>query len=556
MPLTWMTMATVVYGNRGTGKSTLGRVMAEEVSLRGQRFCAIDPTGAWWGLKSSESGTEEGLPVVIFGGDHADVPLEPGSGAELADIVAEIDQSAILDLEHLSKGRQIVFVGAFLERLYHVNRDPLLLLMDEAQRYAPQKPMSPDANRTLGATEDVVKLGRKHGLGPVVFTQRGSGLNKEVSELADVLVAFRTPGVIDQRRVEDWLEANVSKAQKDEVMARISSLSTGTAIFASSHPGLTLMGDYAVRQPRTFDSSATPVVGQKRSEPRTLSKPDIEALSVRMAAAIERGKADDPKELRKKIRELEGQLIEALRVQQVEKVVETQKLVPLLSGRDMAEIRRLADVLEAITEQVDVVDEVQLRTGPLANVVGIEDPPRPARKPIIGEIVAVGDPPRPHVAREPVAGYQLRTAELRLLSTVAVNPDGLTMSRLATLAGYSVKSSGLGVALGNLRKLGLIERGTPIRITEEGKDYVPEDVELPPPPGPALIDYWLRKLGTAEQRILRVMADAHPEQLSMEQIAERAGYSVKSSGLGVAIAKLRSTKLIDGFEVSEALVGR
>ena len=198
LPLAWMTMSTVVYGTRGSGKSTLGRVMAEEVSLRGQRFCAIDPTGAWWGLKASDSGSDDGLAVVIFGGDHADVPLESEAGSKVADIVAELDQSVILDLEHLSKGKQIVFIGAFLERLYHINRDPLLLLMDEAQRYAPQKPMNPDASRTLGATEDIVKLGRKHGLGPVVFTQRGSGLNKEVSELADVLVAFRTPGVIDQ----------------------------------------------------------------------------------------------------------------------------------------------------------------------------------------------------------------------------------------------------------------------------------------------------------------------------------------------------------------------
>ena len=248
LPLEWMTLATVVYGARGSGKTSLGAVLAEEVTAAKQRFCAIDLKGDWYGLKSTADGKSAGIPVVVFGGDHADVPLEDAAGAFIGETVAGLDQSCILDLEHLSKGKQVRLLAAFFEALYDRNREPLLLLLDESQRYAPQKPIDPDAARCLGATEDLVKLGRKHGIGPVLFTQRGSGLNKEVSELCDLMVAFRTPGPLDQDRIKDWLDANTTKAQREQVMGQLSGLPTGTAVFASGHPDLKIFGAHHVRR--------------------------------------------------------------------------------------------------------------------------------------------------------------------------------------------------------------------------------------------------------------------------------------------------------------------
>jgi ribosomal protein L25 (general stress protein Ctc) len=166
LPLDWMTLATVVYGARGSGKTTLGCVIAEEVWRAGQRFCAVDLKGDWFGLKSSVDGKSDGIPAIVFGGDHADVPLEPDAGAFIAETVATLEFPTILDLEYLSKGKQVSFLAAFFDKLYDVNRTPLLLLLDESQRYAPQRPMSPEATICLGAVEDLVKLGRKHGIGP------------------------------------------------------------------------------------------------------------------------------------------------------------------------------------------------------------------------------------------------------------------------------------------------------------------------------------------------------------------------------------------------------
>ncbi|HMI86820.1 MAG TPA: hypothetical protein VK550_22155, partial [Polyangiaceae bacterium] len=337
LPVDWMTLATVIYGSRGSGKTSLAAVFAEEVSKAGQRFCAIDLKGDLYGLKSTADGKGDGIPVVIFGGEHQDVPLEDGAGAFVGETVAGLGQSCVLDLEHFSKGKQVRFLAAFFEALYDRNRDPLLLILDEAQRYAPQGRMiDPDTAKCLGAVEDIVKLGRKHGVGPVLLTQRGSGLNKEVSELCDMLVAFRTPGPLDQDRVKDWLDANTTKVQRDEVMGQLSGLPTGTAVFASGHPDLKIFGVYPVRRRETFDSSATPKVGQRRKEPKRLAKPDLDELKSKMSAAIERQKADDPKALRGRIAELEREvkakvapattIVKAPKVERVE--------VPVLSGAD------------------------------------------------------------------------------------------------------------------------------------------------------------------------------------------------------------------------------
>lgn len=541
LPLKWMTMASVVYGARGSGKSTLGRVLAEEIANHAQRFCAIDPTGAWWGLKSSESGTDEGLPVVIFGGDHADLPLEPTAGATIADLVVELPQSIIIDLERFSKGKQITFLGAFFDRLYDKNRDPLLLLMDEAQRYAPQRPMSTEASITLGTVEDIVKLGRKHGIGPVVFTQRGSGLNKEVSELADVLIAFRTPGVLDQGRVKDWLEGNVTKSQMDVVMNQLSGLETGVAVFASAHPDLSFFRTIRVRRPRTFDSSATPEVGKARKEPRRLAQPDIEALEVRMADAIERAKADDPKALRARISQLEREAkarppetIETIKEVPVERVVE----VPILDGATYEAIVRLDETLRRLTLTASKAEDA-IRERPAVTPARVSPAVSTPRQ----QTVSTPRPTTTSTSVLPTNGAIELPKTARAVLSVLAQFETRSQRQVAILSGYSPTSGGFFGALAFLRKEGMIEgpKGT-LSITDLGRAAVgPID---PLPAGRDLLNYWLGKLSKTEAAVLRYLVENGATH--QDEVAAGSGYSPTSGGFFGALAKLRSLELIEG----------
>lgn len=171
LPLDAVTQTFAVLGKRGSGKTTAATDMAEEMLKQGQPVVIYDPTSAWYGLKSSRDGKRPGFPVVIFGGDHADVPLEETAGATIATVIVEKRIPAILDVGLLRKGARIRFMTEFCETLYHKNREAIHFFVDESHTLCPQR-VSPDTARLLGAMEDIVLQGRRRGLGVTVISQR------------------------------------------------------------------------------------------------------------------------------------------------------------------------------------------------------------------------------------------------------------------------------------------------------------------------------------------------------------------------------------------------
>jgi len=307
LPLEIITMRTALYGDSGAGKTTFARLVTEKVHEARHRFCAIDLKNDWYGLKSSADGMSEGIPVVIFGGPRADVKLtipdeaqekDGSSGPKvramahtLADTIARIDQSAVIDLDSYSRTKQEKFLAPFLDRFYEINRDPLLLVCDEADRYAPQKPMTSPAIFSLSSSEDIARRGRKRGIGSFWLTQRTAVLNKNVSEFANLVVVFRTPGSKDLAELEDRVGRIAAKDVVKEVVRLAPGLNDGEAFFLSSHPKLRKFMPDPVRpvqlpMPWTFDSSATPGVGQRRREPKVLAKTDLVAIESKMAEQV------------------------------------------------------------------------------------------------------------------------------------------------------------------------------------------------------------------------------------------------------------------------------
>jgi len=103
LPVEAVTETFAILAKRGAGKTYTAAVLVEEMMSAGLPVVIIDPVGVWWGLRSSADGTAEGLPVVIFGGDHADLPLAETTGELLADLVVDEPVPAVLDLSTLSK---------------------------------------------------------------------------------------------------------------------------------------------------------------------------------------------------------------------------------------------------------------------------------------------------------------------------------------------------------------------------------------------------------------------------------------------------------------------
>ena len=107
LPLDAVTETFGILAARRAGKSNAAVVMAEEMFDAGLPWVAIDPKGDWWGIRSDGDGKKAGgLPIPIFGGLHGDVPLEPGAGALIADLVVDERLTCVLDVSGFERGRQ------------------------------------------------------------------------------------------------------------------------------------------------------------------------------------------------------------------------------------------------------------------------------------------------------------------------------------------------------------------------------------------------------------------------------------------------------------------
>ena len=76
-------------GTSGSGKTyNAGTVRSKSCWLLITRVVIIDPLGVWWGLRLLADGKKI-LPAstsVIFGGEHADLPLNEQAGALIGEI--------------------------------------------------------------------------------------------------------------------------------------------------------------------------------------------------------------------------------------------------------------------------------------------------------------------------------------------------------------------------------------------------------------------------------------------------------------------------------------
>ncbi len=76
---------------------------------------------------------------------------------------------------------------AFAEALYEANTEPLHLVLDEADLWAPQR-AQPEGYDLLQRVEEIVRRGRVRGFVRWLINQRPAVLHKDVLSQADVLV--------------------------------------------------------------------------------------------------------------------------------------------------------------------------------------------------------------------------------------------------------------------------------------------------------------------------------------------------------------------------------
>jgi uncharacterized protein len=556
LPVESVTQTFAILGIRGSGKTNTAVDMMEEMLEHGQQCITIDPTDAWYGIRSSKDGKSEGFKVFIMGGEHGDLPLEGNNGAIMAEFVVESGASVVFSLRHLSIHSQRQFAQDFAERLYDLkgkseNRTPLHIFVDEADEFVPQR-IPHGFERMYGAYDRLVRRGRSSGIGLTLISQRAQVIAKDVLSQCETLICHRLLHKLDRKAIEAWTEAHDTQGQTETLMGSLASLGRGEAWFWSPS-WLDVFKKVQLRPRETFDSSFTPKAGEKPKTATKLAAVDLDVLKQRLAATIEKAKADDPKELKKRIKELEAQakksspnpsLVQRDSTSDPKAIARAVRKAEVPLHKRIRELHRCAELLRGYVAKAK---------GVLSDSESIEIPSE------LPSAVMMSVPPIPRLIqatqtrREPVATVNLNgdltgpeRKILRVLGELlSIGKEQAPKNMVAAWSGYSPLGGAFGNPIGALRSKGLIDypQSGIVVLTDAGRSVVG------PCDAPDRDEIWRRIESTCtgpEQKILRALIDnAGQDEIAKEQLAEKAGYSPVGGAFGNPIGALRTKGLLD-----------
>lgn len=299
IPLDAFAGHSAVLGRTGSGKTYLTKGVAERFLDDNERVCIIDPTSVWWGLKSSATGKKAGYPVVIFGGEHADMPISGAHGEIIAEVVATSKTSTIIDLGSMRTVDRVKFITNFFDELLRRNKGKLRLIIDEAHLFAPQsRVMDPRSSEMLHATNNLVSLGRAKGLCVSLITQRPAKLHKDSLTQVGAMIALQLTAPQDRKAIEDWIADQADMTKGKEIIASLPTLKPGECIVWA--PQFGILGQYKSSKITTFDSSRAPEEMPEGKGP-ILAAINLDELGEKLKGIAAEADANNPAKLRAQI---------------------------------------------------------------------------------------------------------------------------------------------------------------------------------------------------------------------------------------------------------------
>lgn len=571
-------------GTSGSGKTFAAKGRIEKLLKMGHRVVIIDPLDVWFGLRLGLDGHTPAYDVAIFGGKHADLPLNEHAGAIIGEAIATSSESCILSLASLrtSASRQR-FMLAFLDALYECTdpdkQEPYHVVFDEADLWAPQKPIGAEA-MLCHLMEEIVRRGRVKGFIPWLISQRPAVLNKNVLSQADGLVAMSLTSSQDRDAIGAWIEGQADRKDMAKVLADLPTLQRGHGVVWMPRHGI--LGTVAFPPNRTFDSSRTPKRGEKKIN-TVIAPLNIDALRAKLSTVEVEAKANDPAELKKTIADLRPQLQEA----QGRHETATAPGAPIEPDQGMldAEYRRgfaegeeqgrqvglrplkaarppLADLLVHLEAAASFAADIErLMEQPVREIATLRTPvaaPRPMREApaALASPMAIREidlhppcPPLPEglLAPAPCANSSLKPALQKVIDAVGwwrkIGVEPVRRDRACVAAGYSPRASTFGVYIGELVKQGLIE--TPpghLKLTRAGLAAA----RIPAATSPEDLYRVARgMLKPQEARVFDVIYRAFPREIARSRVAEIVGLSPTASTLGVYIGGVAAYGIVE-----------
>jgi Helicase HerA, central domain len=523
----------LVQASSGAGKSWLLRRLLEQSHGKVQQI-VIDPEGEFASLR-------EKYDYVLAARHGGDTLADPRTAKLLAERLLEMGVSAILDIYELPSHDRIRFVRLFLEALIDSPKKlwhPVLVVLDESHVYCPETGDAESADAVKG----LCSRGRKRGFCAVLATQRLSKLAKDAAAECNNKLIGRTTLDVDMARAGD--ELGFTKAN------RIALRDLDDGEFFAFGPAISrvvtkvMVGGVLTSHPKVGGLAAVVPAPSKRIRALLPKLSDLPAE----AEAREKTVAELRAELATAKRELTAakQTAPKVEIKTVEKLVlKAGQLARLeaLIGRTLDASGALAVVAKTIADALK-----RTNTVPMANPA---PPARPAQtQETRSETRSELSQPVRTAGGETAA---LPPGELAVLTAVVQYP-GLDRKRLSVLVGY--KRSSRDQYVGRLSQKGYLvaDRGE-LRPTGAGVAAVGDAYE-PLPSGPALVQYWRRKLPEGERKLLDALV-AHGPTLTRDAIRELVpDYKKSSSDQYLMRLKMRGLIEADGrgaVRLAEAL---
>jgi uncharacterized protein len=550
---TTVTNTEAIIARKRSGKSYTADVMAEEMQKHKQQVGIIDPTGAHYGLRASADGKKAGYPIVVFGGDHPDAPLDWRGGREMALAFIKHGFSAIWDISNFDTEEQIVFVNDFCREMLKSNREAVHIFIDEADTYAPQMLESKAQKICLGSVRRLVKQGGVRGVGVTLITQRSSDLSKSVLSQVDSMVALTVSHPPDIAPIVDWVSANVGAEDAASIKAEMPKLVIGEAFFCSRGS----MTRVKVRLRETFNSGATPKPGERKVEPKVLAAIDVQQLGQKIAESVAEAQANTPEALKKKIAALEAaakiQTTAVSAIGQKEYEMVKEKLdalsaeIEAIDGRVAKMKSKMSKAREIALQLAETLDDEDIENivGDFVRPIEVEArrmlPPAKAIQPSGVRIASVP------AAQPPVDGeVKLRGKSLAMLQICAgMYPKGLTEAQVAMQSGMKRSSGTFGDYKSLLKTSGCIQfDGGLWFATKEGMRRAGTNIPKHPTTTDEVLSLWMPKLRGKSKDMLTALIAHKGQAIPYATLAAAVQMEARSGTFGDYLSLLRTMELI------------
>lgn len=517
----------LLQANSGGGKSWALRRLLEQTHGKAQHL-VLDVEGEFHTLR-------ERFDYVLAARQGGDTLADVRTAPLLARRLLELGTSAILDLYELRAHDQVRFVRLFLEALIAAPRElwhPVLVVVDEAHKFAPQKGDAESA----AAVIDLMTRGRKRGFCGVLATQRLSKLHKDAAAEANVKLIGRAAMDVDMKRAAEELGFTTR-----EDTAQLRSLKPGE--FFAFGPGLSddvvevTIGPVETTHPKSGQRAVAIPAPRERVRAVLAKLADLPKEAEQEAKTLA--------ELRAEVAALKRQLAARPTVAVPEVKVERVE-VPVLKNGQLDRLEKVGGRLEAALAMV---------RDAAADVTGAVRSARTDRVDRWKATATPNGPASPGVRRLParspapvsIDGSPTLGAERKLLVALAQRaPIRLSRAQLGTLCGLAHGGGTFGTYLSRLRSAGFIEeQGDLLTATAAGIDAV--GVIPPAPSTPeAILEMWLENVGrNAAGKLLAELARVYPEGLTRADLGEACGIATSGGTFGTYLSRLRSNALIE-----------